>query len=173
MSRITARGYFDSADDAYSRNDTKRTLSLQRTEDYLNGYYEMAGGVLDPVPDDAPSFVKEYNDYYKKKRGYHPRSVNSTDGWKKTGLISYMNYPMLHYLDELKSAVLMIHGEEAHSFYMAQDVYAEMTKSPYNAENKEFLTIPGAVHVDLYDNTDVIPFDKIAEFFKKSFFSLY
>lgn len=162
MTRVTANGYFDSEDSEEQRYAKKEAFSRQRTEDYIKGSYERAGGVVDPLPDDAPQFVKEYYDYYKTDRGYHERSLNSNDGWNITSSISFMNMPILKYSDEIRSAVLMIHGEEAHSCYFSRDAYSNL-----KGDNKELLIIPGAVHVDLYDRKDVIPFDRIEEFYRK------
>ena len=161
MSRVNANGYFDtmSADDRYK---LRERLNAQRTEDYRNGSYERDGGVVDPVPEDAPLFVRQYHDYYKTERGYHRRSPNSNEGITKTSVLSFINMPLLTYIGEIRSAVLMIHGAEAHSRYFSEDVYKRLT-----GDNKELLIIPGANHVDLYDNLEVIPFDKIDTFFKK------
>lgn len=130
--------------------------------DYKNGSYERAGGVVDPLPDDAPFFVKDYYDYYKTSRGYHKRSLNSNDGWNITSTLSFLNMPILSYSDEIRSAVLLVHGEKAHSCYFSKDAFAKLT-----GDNKELMIIPGAVHTDLYDRTDIIPFDKITEFLRK------
>lgn len=143
-------------------------LNAQRTKDYQNGSYALAGGVAEEVPEDAPFYVKDYHDYYKTRRGYHPRSLNSNGGWNVTGTMSFMNQPILRYSSEIRSAVLIIHGEKAHSCYFSRDAYAAMTEGNLNPENKELLIIPGAVHTDLYDKLDVIPFDKMAEFFRKA-----
>ena len=134
-------------------------LNAQRTKDYQNGSYALAGGVAEEVPEDAPFYVKDYHDYYKTRRGYHPRSLNSNGGWNVTGTMSFMNQPILRYSSEIRSAVLIIHGEKAHSCYFSRDAYAAMTEGNPNPENKELLIIPGAVHTDLYDKLDVIPFD--------------
>ena len=162
MSRINANGYFDEADNADARYDAKVTLNNQRTQDYKNGEYARAGGVVDPLPEDAPQFVKDYHAYYKTERGYHPRSLNSNDGWNVTGTMSFMNQPIITYGDEIRSAVLVIHGEDAHSCYFSKDEFEKL-----EGDNKELLIIPNAVHVDLYDNLDDIPFDKITEFYNK------
>ena len=143
-------------------------LNAQRTKDYQNGSYALAGGVAEEVPEDAPFYVKDYHDYYKTRRGYHPRSLNSNGGWNVTGTMSFMNQPILRYSSEIRSAVLIIHGEKAHSCYFSRDAYAAMTEGNPNPENKELLIIPGAVHTDLYDKLDVIPFDKMADFFRKA-----
>ena len=164
MSRVNANGYFD-ANTEDDRYNARVSLNAQRTEDYRNGTYQLAGGVVDPLPEDAPYFVKDYYDYYKTERGYHPRSLNSNDGWNTTSSLSFMNMPLLAYASEIRSPVLLIHGEKAHSLYFSQDAYAEMTSGNY-ADNKELMIIPGASHTDLYDQTDIIPFDKIETFFK-------
>lgn len=143
-------------------------LNAQRTKDYQNGSYALAGGVAEEVPEDAPFYVKDYHDYYKTRRGYHPRSLNSNGGWNVTGTMSFMNQPILRYSSEIRSAVLIIHGEKAHSCYFSRDAYATMTEGNPYPENKELLIIPGAVHTDLYDKLDVIPFDKMADFFRKA-----
>lgn len=164
MSRVSAKGYFDESDNSNARYEMKVQVNNQRTKEFGNENYSRSGGVIDPLPDDAPSFVKDYHDYYKTKRGYHKRSLNSTDGWAIVGGLSYMNQPILSYTSEIKSAVLMIHGEEAHSCYMSKDEFKKL-----KGDNKELLIIPDAVHTDLYDNLDVIPFDKIASFFNENF----
>lgn len=165
MTRVNAKGYFDAADSADARYEMKKALNAQRTEDYKNGTYARAGGVVDPLPEDAPFFVKDYYDYYKTERGYTERSLNSNDGWNVTSSLSFLNMPILHYSSEIRSAVLMIHGDKAHSCYFSRDAFADMVKdSPY-AANKELVIIPGAVHTDLYDQKDIIPFDKIQQFF--------
>ena len=165
MTRVNAKGYFDAADSADARYETKKALNAQRTEDYKNGTYARAGGVVDPLPEDAPFFVRDYYDYYKTERGYTERSLNSNDGWNMTSSLSFLNMPILHYSSEIRGAVLMIHGEKAHSCYFSRDAFADMVKdSPY-AANKELVIIPGAVHTDLYDQKDIIPFDKIQQFF--------
>jgi fermentation-respiration switch protein FrsA (DUF1100 family) len=162
MSRVNANGYFDEGDNADARYEAKVALNNQRTEDYKNGEYVRAGGVIDPLPEDVPQFVKDYHAYYKTERGYHPRSLNSNDGWNAIGCMSFMNQPIINYADEIKSAVLIIHGEKAHSCYFSKDEFEKL-----EGDNKELLLIPDAVHVDLYDNLDVIPFDKITEFYNK------
>lgn len=162
MSRVNAQGYFDSVD-ADGRYENRKALNAQRTEDYRAGDYTRAGGVADPLPDDAPSFVKDYHAYYKTPRGYHARSLNSNGGWNVTGCLSFMNQPLLAYSDEIRGAVLMIHGEKAHSVYFSKDAYQKLV-----GDNKELLIIPDAVHTDLYDNLDVIPFDKIQRFFQEN-----
>ena len=161
MSRVNANGYFDSMD-ADQRYELRRQLNAQRTVDYRNGSYERAGGVVDPLPADAPQFVKDYYAYYKTPRGYHKRSLNSNDGWNKTSSLSFINMPILTYSNEIRSAVLMIHGEKAHSCYFSRDAFKKLI-----GDNKELLIIPGANHTDLYDNLKVIPFDKIESFFRE------
>ena len=165
MSRVNANGYFDSMDEN-ARYEMKKSLNAQRIEDYKNGTYKRAGGVVDPLPEDAPFFVKDYHDYYKTNRGYHKRSLNSNDGWNVTGTMSFVNQPILQYSNEIRSAVLMIHGEKAHSCYFSKDAYNNMIKDSNYKDNKELMIIPNAVHTDLYDKVDIIPFDKIEEFFK-------
>ncbi len=166
MSRINANGYFDAQDSEEDRHNSRVALNSQRTEDYKTGTYKRAGGVVDPLPEDAPFFVKDYYDYYKTKRGYHERSLNSNDGWNVTGTMSFMNMPILKYTNEIRNAVLIIHGEKAHSCYMSKDAYKNMTENSKYTDNKELMIIPNAVHTDLYDRKDIIPFDKIEEFFK-------
>ena len=162
MSRVNANGYFD-AMDADQRYELRRQLNAQRTLDAKKGTYELAGGVVDPLPDDAPQFVKDYYAYYKTLRGYHKRSLNSNNGWNKTSSLSFINMPLLAYSDEIRNAVLMIHGEKAHSRYFSEDAFKKL-----KGDNKELLIIPGASHVDLYDNqANVIPFDKIESFFRE------
>ena len=165
MTRVNARGYFDAADNADARYETKKALNAQRTADYKNGSYARAGGVVDPLPEDAPFFVKDYYAYYKTERGYAERSLNSNDGWNVTSALSFLTMPILRYSNEIRSAVLMIHGEKAHSCYFSRDAFAGMIKDNPYAENKEPLILPGAVHTDLYDQKEIIPFDKIQQFF--------
>ena len=160
MTRVTAKGYFDAEDSEQARFEKRKALCAQRTADYKSGTYARAGGVVDPLPADAPDFLKDYYAYYKTKRGYHPRSLNSNDGWNVTSSLSFLNMPILQYSQEIRSAVLLIHGDQAHSCYFSRDAYAKLT-----GDNKELLLIPGAVHTDLYDNLDVIPFDRMAAFF--------
>lgn len=167
MTRVNAKGYFDAADSADARYETKKALNAQRTEDYKNGTYARAGGVVDPLPEDAPFFVKDYYDYYKAERGYTERSLNSNDGWNVTSSLSFINMPILRYTNEIRSAVLVIHGEKAHSCYFSRDAFADMVKDNPCADNKELLIIPGAVHTDLYDRKDIIPFDRIEQFFQE------
>ncbi len=167
MTRVNAKGYFDVADSADARYETKKALNTQRTEDYKSGTYARAGGVVDPLPEDASFFVKDYYDYYKTERGYTERSLNSNDGWNVTSSLSFINMPILHYSNEIRSAVLIIHGEKAHSCYFSRDAFADMIKNNPYAYNKELFIIPGAVHTDLYDRKDIIPFDKVEHFFNK------
>lgn len=167
MSRIAAKGYFDANDSEAERHAQRESLNAQRTADYKAGAYARAGGVVDPLPDDAPFFVKDYYAYYKTPRGYHPRSLNSNQGWNVTGTMSFLNQPLLQYTNEIRSAVLVIHGEKAHSCYMSRDAFANMVKGNAYTANKELLIIPGAVHTDLYDQMDVIPFDKMEAFFRQ------
>ncbi len=167
MTRVNAKGYFDAEDSADARYEKKRALNAQRTADYRSGAYALAGGVVDPLPDDAPFFVKDYHDYYKTPRGYHPRSLNSNNGWNVTGCMSFLNQPILRYVNEIRSAVLVMHGEKAHSCYFSRDAYAAMVKDNPYTDNKELLIISDAVHTDLYDGggKDAIPFDKLETFF--------
>lgn len=168
MTRVNANGYFDAEDSEEERHRKRGALNAQRTEDYKNGIYALAGGVVDPLPDDAPFFVKDYYDYYKTKRGYHKRSLNSNGGWNVTSCMSFMNQPILKYSNEIRSAVLMIHGEKAHSCYFSKDAFANMIKDNPYKDNKELMIIPGAVHTDLYDRTDRIPFGRMEEFFRSA-----
>ena len=165
MSRVNAKGYFDAADSADARYETRKALNAQRTADYQSGSYVRAGGVVDPLPEDAPFFVKDYYDYYKTERGYTERSLNSNDGWNLTSSLSFLNMPILRYTNEIRSAVLIIHGEKAHSCYFSKDAFADMVNGNPYRENKELLLLPDAVHTDLYDRKDIIPFDKIEQFF--------
>ena len=168
MARVNAKGYFDAEDSADIRYDKRKALNAQRTEDYRSGSYALGGGVVDPLPEDAPFFVKDYHDYYKTGRGYHARSLNSNGGWNITGCMSFMNQPILQYVNEIRSAVLIMHGEKAHSCYFSQDAYAAMIKDNPYTKNKELLIIPDAVHTDLYDGggKNAIPFDKLESFFQ-------
>ena len=166
MTRVNAKGYFDATDSADARYETKKALNAQRTEDYKKDAYARAGGVVDPLPEDAPFFVKDYYDYYKTERGYTERSLNSNNGWNVTSSLSFLNMPILRYSNEIRSAVLVIHGEKAHSCYFSKDAFADMVRDNPYADNKELLLIPGAVHTDLYDRKDIIPFDKIEQFFR-------
>ncbi|MEJ8737002.1 alpha/beta hydrolase [Erysipelotrichaceae bacterium HCN-30851] len=161
MTRVNAKGYFDAEDSEEARYEKRKALNAQRTIDYKNGTYQRAGGVVDPLPEDAPFFVKDYHAYYKTDRGYHKRSLNSNDGWNTTSTLSFLNMPILQYSNEIRSAVLLIHGEKAHSCYFSKDAYKTL-----KGDNKELLLIPDAVHTDLYDNLDVIPFDKMCTFFQ-------
>ena len=169
MTRVNAKGYFDAEDSADARYEKKRALNAQRIADYRSGTYALAGGVVDPLPDDAPFFVKDYYDYYKTPRGYHPRSLNSNNGWNVIGCMSFLNQPILQYVNEIRSAVLVMHGEKAHSCYFSRDAYAAMVKDNPYTDNKELLIIPDAVHTDLYDGggKDAIPFDKLETFFNE------
>jgi uncharacterized protein len=160
ISRMRSRGYFDANDNEQARYEQRCALNAQRIEDFRSGTYKRAGGVIDPLPADAPQFVRDYHDYYKTPRGYHERSLNSTDGWNATSSLSFMNAPILQYAGEIRSAVLVLHGEKAHSRYMGEDAFKLL-----KGDNKRLHIIPGASHTDLYDNLDVIPFDEIAEFF--------
>ena len=162
MSRVNANGYFDAEDSEEARYGKKTALNAQRLIDYQRGEYALGGGVADPLPEDAPFFVKDYYDYYKTKRGYHPRSLNSNGGWNVTGCMSFLNQPILAYAGEIRSAVLVMHGEKAHSCYFSKDAFSKLT-----GDNKELLLIPGAVHTDLDDRTDIIPFGKLETFFGK------
>ena len=167
MSRVAAKGYFDANDSEEERHAQREALNAQRTADAKAGVYARAGGVVDPLPDDAPFFVKDYYAYYKTPRGYHPRSLNSNQGWNVTGTMSFLNQPLLQYSNEIRSAVLVVHGEKAHSCYLSRDAFANMVKGNAYTANKELLLIPGAVHTDLYDRMDVIPFDKMEAFFRQ------
>ena len=170
MTRVNANGYFDSEDSEESRYQRKAALCAQRLEDLKNGEYKLGGGVVDPLPEDAPFFVKDYHSYYKTDRGYHPRSLNSNGGWNVIGCQSFMNQPILRYSNEIRSAVLLIHGDKAHSCYFSKDAYAAMIKDSKYADNKELMLIEGAVHTDLYDGGDnnAIPFDKLVSFFTEN-----
>ena len=167
MSRVNANGYFDEGDNEETRYNMKKALNAQRIKDFKNGNYELGGGVVSPLPEDAPFFVKDYYDYYKTKRGYHSRSLNSNGGWNKIGCMSFVNQPILCYSNEIRSAVLMIHGDKAHSCYFSKDAYKNMISNSKYTDNKELMLIKDAVHTDLYDKLDVIPFEKIDNFFKK------
>ena len=162
MTRVNANGYFDSENTADARYAKKQAMNAQRTADYKNGTYALAGGVVDPLPEDAPQFVKDYYGYYKTQRGYHPRSLNSNGGWNLTSSLSFMNMPILQYAGEIRSAVLLVHGEKAHSRYFSEGAYEKLT-----GDNKELMIIPGANHVDLYDNLSAIPFEKLRSFFEE------
>ena len=160
MTRVTANGYFDAEDSEQARFEKKKAMNAQRIEDYKSGSYALAGGVVDPLPEDAPQFVKDYCAYYKTPRGYHPRSLNSNGGWNVTSSLSFLNMPILQYSSEIRSAVLLVHGEKAHSRYFSETAYSKLT-----GDNKELLIIPGANHTDLYDQMDIIPFEKLNAFF--------
>ena len=160
MTPVNANGYFDSENTEAARYEKKKAMNVQRTQDYKNGSYALAGGVVDPLPENAPQFVKDYYAYYKTPRGYHPRSLNSNNGWNVTSSLSFMNMPILQYSHEIRSAVLLVHGEEAHSRYFSETAYQKL-----DGDNKELMLIPGASHVDLYDNMDMIPFEKLRRFF--------
>ena len=162
MTRVNTNGYFDSENTADARYAKKQAMNAQRTADYKNGTYALAGGVVDPLPEDAPQFVKDYYGYYKTQRGYHPRSLNSNGGWNVTSSLSFMNMPILQYAGEIRSAVLLVHGEKAHSRYFSEGAYEKLT-----GDNKELMIIPGANHVDLYDNLAAIPFEKLRSFFEE------
>lgn len=160
MTRVNANGYFDSENTAGQRNAKRAAMSAQRIADYRNGSYKLGGGVVDPLPDDAPQFVKDYYDYYKTKRGYHPRSLNSNGGWNVTANLPWVNFKFFEYAGELENAVMIVHGDKAHSYYFGKDAFAFL-----KGDNKQFLTIKGANHTDLYDRLDIIPFDEIAAFY--------
>ena len=166
MSRINANGYFDENDTEEARHAQRVMLNKERTEDYKTGTYKRAGEVVDPLPEDAPFYVKDYYDYYKTPRGYHKRSLNSNLGWNVIGTMSYMNQPILTYTNEIRSAVLV--GDKAHSCYMSRDAFRHMTENSKYTANKELMIIPGAVHTDFYDQKNIIPFDKIESFFKEN-----
>lgn len=168
MTRVTANGYFDEADNEEARHQARKQLNEQRTKDYQSQSYKRAGGVVDPLPEDAPQFVKDYYAYYKTERGYHKRSLNSNEGWNVIGTMSFLNQPILQYSNEIRSAVLVVHGDQAHSYYFGKDAYETMIKDNAYTDSKEFLSIEGASHTDLYDNKSVIPFDKIQAFFQKN-----
>ncbi|HJH61700.1 MAG TPA: alpha/beta hydrolase [Firmicutes bacterium] len=167
MARVNAKGYFDAEDSEQARYEKRRALNAQRTQDYRRGSYTLGGGVVDPLPEDAPSFVRDYYDYYKTPRGYHPRSLNSNGGWNVVGCMSFLNQPILQYSHEIRSAVLVVHGEQAHSCYFSRDAFAAMMQGNPCPDNKELLILPDVVHTDLYDGDgkDAIPFDKLADFF--------
>ncbi|MDE7403458.1 MAG: alpha/beta hydrolase [Muribaculaceae bacterium] len=163
MTRVSANGYYDTDNTADSRNERRAALSKQRTLDYADGQYRRAGGVVDPLPDDAPQFIKDYHAYYKTPRGFHPRSGNSTDGWNTTSVLPFMNFRFFEYADELESAVMIVHGENAHSRYFGEDTFKLL-----KGDNKRLFIVPGANHVDLYDNFDKIPMKDIIAFYKES-----
>ena len=167
MSRVAGNGYFDADDNEEARHKMRVALNKQRTADFKAGSYAKAGGVVDPLPEDAPKFVKDYYAYYKTPRGYHKRSLNSNSGWNVTAATSLLNTRLFAYTNEIRNAVLMIHGDQAHSCYMSRDAYADMIKDSKYTDNKELLLIPGASHTDLYDQKDIIPFAKMEAFFDK------
>lgn len=162
MTRVSANGYFDGENSPEQRNAKRAAMAAQRTEDYRNGSYMRAGGVVDPLPDDAPQFVKDYYAYYKTPRGFHPRSGNSTDGWNATSNLPFVNFKFFEYADELESAVLIVHGDKAHSYYFGKDTFSKL-----KGDNKQMLTVKGASHCDLYDQLDIIPFDRMTEFYRE------
>lgn len=164
MTRVNANGYFDSENSSAQRNAKRAAMCAQRTEDYRNGSYKLGGGVVDPLPDDAPQFVKDYYDYYKTRRGYHARSLNSNDGFNATSSLPFLNFKFFEYADELENAVMIVHGDKAHSFYFGRDAFKLL-----KGDNKEFVVIPGASHTDLYDRKEIIPFKQIVDFFNKNF----
>ena len=166
MSRVAGNGYFDEQDNEEARYQSRINLNNQRNEDYKNGEYALAGGVIDPLPEDAPEFLQGYHAYYKTSRGYHKRSLNSNNGWAIQTNTSMMNVRLLHYSNEIRSAVMIVHGDKAHSFYMGKDAYENMIKDSKYIDNKELVVIPGATHTDLYDQKDKIPFDKIEKYLK-------
>jgi hypothetical protein len=167
MSRVNANGYFDSENSEEVRYEKRKAMNAQRLEDYKNGTYALGGGVADPMPEDAPWYFQDYHAYYKTERGYHARSLNSNGGWNVIGCQSFMNMPILQYSNEIRSAVMVLHGDKAHSCYFGKDAYADMINGNKYQDNKELLLVPGASHTDLYDQTDIIPFDKLEEFFHK------
>lgn len=167
MSRVSANGYFDSADTPEDRYKMKSELAVQRTEDFRNGTPKLGGGVPDVLPEDAPKFLRDYFDYYKTPRGYHPRSLNSNGGRNATSPIPWINFPLMSRADEIKNAVIIIHGEKAHSFYFGSDAYKKLTVTPGQDNNKLLMVIPGASHTDLYDRKDIIPFDALVRFFNE------
>ncbi len=167
MSRVTGNGYFDANDNEEARHKMRVALNKQRTADFKAGSYAKAGGVVDPLPEDAPKFVKDYYAYYKTPRGYHKRSLNSNSGWNVTAATSLLNTRLFTYTNEIRNAVLVIHGDQAHSCYMSKDAYADMIKDSKYTDNKELLLIPGASHTDLYDQKNIIPFAKMGAFFDK------
>ena len=165
MTRVIANGYNDVEDSAAARKAKREAMNAQRNVDLRAGKAERAGGVIDPLPADAPQFIKDYHAYYKTPRGYHPRSLNSTDGWNKTSALSFLNAKLLAYADEIESAVMVVHGEKAHSRYFGETSYRKL-----KGDNKELVIVPGANHCDLYDGggKDAIPFDRIEAFYRKN-----
>lgn len=159
MTRVNANGYFDSEDSPEARNAKRAAMCARRTEDFRSGNYSRGGGVADVIPDETPQFLKDYYAYYKTPRGFHPRSGNSTDGWNETSNLPFMNFKFFEYADELENAVMIVHGDAAHSYYFGKDTFAKL-----KGENKKLLTVPGASHCDLYDRLDIIPFDEITAF---------
>ena len=174
MTKVNREGYFMSTDSKEQRMEARKAMAAQRTEDFKVGEYKRAGGVIDPLPEAAPWFVKDYHSYYKTKRGYHERSGNSNDGWNVTGCQSFMNQPLLCWAHEIESPVLLVHGEKAHSRYFSEYAFERMTGVHVEGEskkvgNKQLLIIPGASHVDLYDDVaGVIPYDTLEQFFKEN-----
>lgn len=166
MSRVAGNGYNDSQDNEETRYNQRVALNNQRNVDYKNNEYALAGGVIDPLPEDAPQFLKDYHAYYKTSRGYHKRSLNSNGGWAIQTNTSMMNVRLLHYSNEIRSAVMIVHGENAHSCYMGKDAYSNMIKDSKYTNNKKLVIVPNATHCDLYDQKDKIPFDKIEKFLK-------
>ncbi len=164
MTRVNANGYFDSENTPAQRNAKRAALAAQRTADYRNGNYKLGGGVIDPLPADAPQFVKDYYAYYKTPRGYHKRSLNSNGGWNLTSNLPFLNFKFFEYADELENAVMIVHGDKAHSFYFGKDAFGKL-----KGDNKEFVAVPGASHTDLYDQMDIIPFKRIVDFFNINF----
>lgn len=171
MSRVTANGYFDADDTPEARDKMRKSLAEQRTADYRalasGGTPALAGGVPDSLPADAPQFLRDYYDYYKTPRGYHPRSLNSNGGRLSTSPIPWINFPLMSRASEIENAVMIVHGEKAHSFYFGSDAYKHLTVIPGKPNNKLFMVIPGASHTDLYDRTDIIPFPAITSFFRE------
>lgn len=163
MSRVAGNGYFDSQDNEEARYQARLALAKQRTEDAQTGTYALSGGVVDPLPADAPQFVKDYYAYYKEARGYHARSLNSNDGWAIQSNTSFSNTRFLYYSHEIRSAVLVVHGSEAHSYYFGKDAFDKLT-----GDNKQMITVEGASHTDLYDQKDIIPFDEMEAFAKSN-----
>lgn len=168
LSRVRGNGYFDEEDNEESRYKARTQINAQRTEDFKNKEYKLAGGVIDPLPENAPQFVKDYYAYYKTPRGYHKRSLNSNSGWNVTTNTSLLNTRLFYYSNEIRNAVMIVHGDKAHSYYMGKDAYENMIKDNKYVDNKEFLSIEGATHCDLYDQKDIIPFDEIEEFINKN-----
>ena len=168
MARVAGNGYFDEQDNEESRYNNRVMINKQRTVDFKNNSYALAGGVVEPLPEDAPVFVKDYYAYYKTPRGYHPRSLNSNNGWAVQSNTSMMNTKLFTYSSEIRNAVMIVHGENAHSCYMGKDAYNDMIKNSKYTDNKELVIVPGATHCDLYDQKDIIPFDRIEKFLKEN-----